>query len=92
MEEVSLGSKGQVDTFSVLHVDAPGFKAPYVVAYVVISGVKVFSLITGCDPSEESLEIGNEVELVVEKIREDEHGNEIRGYKFRPIHGSGKEI
>ena len=87
MEEISLGSRGQVDTFSVLHIGAPGFKAPYVVAYVVISGVKVFSLITGCEPSEDSLEIGSDVELVVEKIREDEQGNEIRGYKFRPVTG-----
>lgn len=87
MEEVSLGSKGHVDTFSVLHVGAPGFKPPYVVAYVNISGVKVFSLITGCEPSEEALQIGSEVELVVEKVREDEEGNEVWGYKFRPIMG-----
>ncbi|MEK6710233.1 MAG: Zn-ribbon domain-containing OB-fold protein [Nitrospinota bacterium] len=92
MEEVSLGSRGRVDTFSVLHVGAPGFEAPYVVAYVLMpAGGRVFSLITGCEPSEGSLEIGTEVELVIEKIREDERGNEVRGFKFRPVGGGGKE-
>lgn len=92
MEEISLGSKGEVDTFSVLHVGAPGISAPYIMAYVVMpAGVKVFSLITGCEPSEESLKIGAEVELVIEKIRVDEEGNEVRGYKFRPV-GAGGEV
>jgi len=92
MEEVSLGSRGVVDTFSVLHADAPGFKAPYVVAYILLpAGVRVFSPITGCDPSEGSLAIGDEVELVIEKIREDDRGNEVRGYKFRPIRAGEKE-
>lgn len=90
MEEVSLGSRGTVDTFSVLRAGAPGFEAPYVVAYVLMpAGGRVFSLITGCEPSEGSLEIGTEVELVIEKIREDEQGNEVRGYKFRPV-GAGE--
>jgi len=86
MQEVSLGSRGAVDTFSVLRVPAPGFEAPYVVAYVRMpAGGRVFSLITGCEPSEGALAIGAEVELVIEKIREDGQGNEVRGYKFRPV-------
>ena len=90
MEEASLGSRGTVDTFSVLRASAPGFEAPYVVAYVRMpGGERVFSLITGCEPSEGALAIGTEVELVIEKIREDEQGNEVRGYKFRPA-GAGE--
>ena len=91
MEAVSLGSRGKIETFSVLHTAAPDFKAPYILAYVLIGGAKVLSLITGCEPKEESLEIGDEVELVIEKIREDERGNEVWGYKFRPILGESKE-
>lgn len=86
MEEVDLGSKGKILTFSVLHVSAPGFQAPYILAYVVVpQGAKILSLITGCEPSEKSLNVGSEVELVVEEIRKDKQGNEVRGYKFRPI-------
>ena len=85
MERVALGSRGKIDTFSVLHVGTPDFKAPYILAYVMIGGTKVLSMITGCEAREEALEIGEEVDLVIEKIREDEEGHEIWGYKFRPV-------
>jgi len=86
MEEVQLSSRGKIDTFSVLHVGAPGFTVPYILAYVVLpEGPRVLSQITGCEPSEDSLEIGIDVELVIEKIREDEQGNEVKSYKFRPV-------
>jgi uncharacterized OB-fold protein len=91
MVTTPLGSRGKIDTFSVLHTGTSDFKAPYILAYVLIGGAKVLSLITGCEPQEESLEIGEEVELVIEKIREDRQGNEVRGYKFRPVGGEKKE-
>lgn len=84
MVTLSLGSRGKIDTFSILHTGTEDFPAPYILAYVLIGGAKVLSLITGCEPKEESLEIGNEVELVIEKVREDAQGNDIFGYKFRP--------
>jgi scaffold protein (connect acetoacetyl-CoA thiolase and HMG-CoA synthase) len=94
MVTAPLGFRGKIDTFSVLHTGTSDFKAPYILAYVLIGGAKVLSLITGCEPQEESLEIGEEVELVIEKIREDGQGNEIWGYKFRPVGGGkgGKRI
>ena len=86
MEEIELSGRGRIDTFSVLHVGAPGFPVPYIVAYVVLpEGPRLFSMIGGCEPSEKSLEIGTEVELIVDKIRTDEQGNEVIGYKFKPV-------
>lgn len=88
MEEIELSGKGKLETFSVLHVGAPGFVVPYIVAYIVLfEGPRVFSMINGSDPCGESLEEGTEVELIIGKIRDDEEGNEIFGYKFRPIRG-----
>lgn len=89
MEEIELSGKGKVETFSVLHVSAPGFAVPYIVAYIVLSeGPRVFSMINGCEPSEKSLEVGTDVEIIIGKIRDDEQGNEIVGYKFKPIIGN----
>lgn len=86
MEETALSRKGKIDTFSVLHVAAPGFEVPYVVAYTILpEGPKVFSMIDDGEPTEQSLKIGQEVELVLGKIRDDEQGNEVVSYKFRPI-------
>ncbi len=86
MEEIELSRKGKIDTFSVLHVGAPGFAVPYIVAYVVLpEGPSVFTMVEGCEASEKSLKVGEDVELMIGKIREDEQGNEVIGYKFKPI-------
>jgi len=86
MEEVPLSTRGLIDTFTVIHVAPLGFKAPYVQAFINLpEGVRIFSLITGCDPLHNDLKDGSEVELVIEKIREDEKGNDLIGYKFRPV-------
>jgi uncharacterized OB-fold protein len=86
MEETAIGRRGKINSFTVSRVAAPGFAAPYIQAYVDLAeGPRIFSLITGCEPSEQAVEIGTAVELVIEKICEDEHGNDLMGYKFRPI-------
>jgi len=86
MEETPLSRRGKIDTFSVVRVAPTGFEAPYIQAFVDLpEGPRVFSLITGCEPSEDALKEGQEVELVIEKITEDEKGNELIGYKFRPV-------
>lgn len=84
MEETELSRTGKVDTFSVLHVGAPGFPVPYIVGYVKMpEGVRVFSVIQCENNSVESIEIGMDVELILSKIRDDDQGNEIMGFQFR---------
>ncbi len=86
MEPSALSTRGRIDTFTVVHVAPMGFKAPYIQAFVDLpEGPRVFSLITGCEPSESALKSGTEVELVIDKITEDEKGNDLIGYKFRPV-------
>ena len=94
MEETALSTRGKIDTFTVIGVAPVGFKAPYIQAYVDLpEGPRIFSLITGVEPSETALRDGEEVELVIDKIREDENGNDLIGYKFRPVNqGSRPEI
>ena len=38
---------------------------------------------------EELLYVLMEMEMVIEKIKEDQEGNEIIGYKFKPVKGEG---
>jgi uncharacterized OB-fold protein len=83
MAEIELSRFGRIDTFSILHVAAPGFSSPYAVARIILpEGPMVFSMMN-LPPSGRSLEVGDEVELAVGKIREDEKGDEIIGYKFQ---------
>ncbi|HEJ83541.1 MAG TPA: Zn-ribbon domain-containing OB-fold protein, partial [Desulfobacteraceae bacterium] len=91
MEEVSLSRKGTIDTFTVIHVAPLGFKAPYIQAFVDLpEGPRIFSLITGCDPLQPDLKDGAEMELVIVKIREDEQGNDLISYKFKPAGKRGR--
>lgn len=86
LQEVPLSSTGKIDTFTVVHTAPLGFTAPYIQAYVdLLEGPRVFSLITGCEPSENAIKDGMEVELVIETITKDAKGNDLIGYKFRPV-------
>jgi uncharacterized OB-fold protein len=85
MEEVSLGPKGKLDSFAVVRQAPPGFIAPYMLGIVRLpEGPEVFTLITGCEVSDTALTIGQEMELIIDRIRDDDEGNEIIGWKFRP--------
>jgi uncharacterized OB-fold protein len=86
MGEIHLSGKGKIDSFTIVWSPLPGFKAPSVQSYITLSeGITIWSLMTDCEPSEEALKIGMEVELVIGKVREDAEGNEIISYQFRPV-------
>ncbi len=86
MTEVHLSGGGKLDTFSIVNAALPGFKAPSIQAYVKLEeGPRIWSLITGVEPNGKALKIGMDVELVVEKVREDAQGNEVISYQFRPV-------
>jgi uncharacterized OB-fold protein len=92
MEEMHISGKGRIDTFSVCNAALPGFKAPSIQAYINLEeGARIWSLVTGVEPSDETLKIGAEVELVIGKLREDAAGNEIMSYQFRPVKNDAKE-
>ena len=92
IEEIPLSRMGKLYSFTIARVAPMGFKAPYVVGDVELpEGIRLFSIITECDPSEEELEIGMDLELVIGKFSEDEDGNDIVGYMFRPIK-KGKDV
>ena len=83
LEEIHLSTKGRLYTFSVLERGPLGFDPPYAVGYIDLpEGFRIYSLLTA--ESMEELRIGMEMELVIEKIRQDSEGNEIIGYKFKP--------
>jgi uncharacterized OB-fold protein len=83
MEETALSRRGVIETFTVSNVAPPGFKAPYLQAYIRLpEGPRVFSVL---DAQEGDVDMGSEVEMVIDKLAEDEQGNDLIGYKFRPV-------
>jgi scaffold protein (connect acetoacetyl-CoA thiolase and HMG-CoA synthase) len=86
MSEYHIYCRGRLNTFSIVNAALPGFKAPSIQAYVDLDdGPRIWSLITGIDPDPALLKIGMELELVVDRVREDPGGNEIMSYQFRPV-------
>ena len=86
MEEVPLSTRGKINSFTLIYVAPVGFEAPYMQAYVDLpEGIRLYSIITGCELKDDALSLGQEVELVIDKVAVDEHGNDLIGYKFRPV-------
>jgi uncharacterized OB-fold protein len=85
MEEIKLDTRGIIYACTVIHRNSPqGIIAPYAYGYVDIpvNKVRVFGLFEGSDPS--SFTPGQEVQLVVDRIKVDHEGKQIIGYKFNP--------
>ena len=85
MEEISLSQRGKVYSYTIVHHATPGYTGPlpYAVGAVELpGGIVILSPLTQCPLDQ--LKIGMHVELVLEKLCEDENGNEVISYKFRP--------
>jgi uncharacterized OB-fold protein len=48
-------------------------------------GVRVLSMVTGCEPSKDALKPGQEMELVFEELRTDQNRTNIVALKFKPV-------
>jgi uncharacterized OB-fold protein len=95
-EEVLLSKRGTLWTFTIQgFMPKPPYKGPeagpenfkpYGVGYVELPGeIIVETRLTESDP--EKLKIGMEMEMVIVPFREDEDGNEIMTFAFKPVNG-----
>ncbi len=85
VEETRFGPYATLENFAVMQVGSPYFPTPYIIGYVRMKeGALIFTPITGCEARDDALELGEEMELTIEKIREDGQGNNLIGWKFKP--------
>lgn len=87
IENIQFKGKGKIHSFSIVETPTDDFKtiAPYAVAIIELEeGAKLTSQLVDCDLNE--IEIGDSVEMVFRKIREDGKDGVISyGFKFKPI-------
>ena len=85
IEDIKFTGNGKIHSYSVIHTPTDEFKniSPYAVAIIELEeGAKITSQIVDCNV--ENIEIGQEVELVFRKIREEGSEGVISyGYKFK---------
>ena len=91
MEQVAIGQRGKLYSFTIANAAPVGFTAPYFQAYVELpEGPRVFALISDDVPVEAgALADGMEMELVIEPVRKDEQGRPVLTYKYRPAASNG---
>ncbi len=90
VEEILLSRKGELDTYTVQHYPppppfvSPDPFVPYAIGWVALpEGIAVAGIITGCKL--EDIKAHMDVELVAEKAWNDNDGNEVLIWKWRPV-------
>ncbi|MDY6855904.1 MAG: OB-fold domain-containing protein [Thermodesulfobacteriota bacterium] len=84
LEDVLLSYTGTLYTYCIVKAAPLGFSAPYAIGYVDLpEGLRIFSPLAVDDARE--LQVGMDLELFVDKIREDEAGKAVYGYIFKPF-------
>ena len=86
VEKARLGNTGKLYTFTMIYVSSREFNPPYPFGYVILEpeNIRIPTLITGVEKLE-VLKTGMKMEMVIEKLRDDDKGNELITYKFRPV-------
>jgi uncharacterized OB-fold protein len=89
LEDIELSRRGKLYSYSIMYYPAPPpYKppdpfVPYGLGWIELpEGLTVLSHLTENDPNK--LHVGMEMELIVDKLGNDEAGNEVMYYKFRP--------
>ena len=85
VQKARLGNRGTLYSYTVIHVASKEFNPPYAFGYVILEPekIRIPAILTGFDLTKE-LKSGTRMEMVIERLRTDEQGNEIVTYKFRP--------
>jgi len=86
MEQIKLSRRGKIFSLSTVMLAPPKYytgQVPYAIGYVELpDGVRILTSFSG---NPDFLKIGMDVELVIEKLHENEEGDEIMGFKFKAI-------
>ena len=92
LKEVPLSRKGRLHTYSVSAMGPPEMKKPYAIGFIDLpEGIRVFSILNGCEPWDEVLKVNMEMEMIISEIKKDESNDPIWSYKFRPVGTEAKK-
>ncbi len=87
LETIRFATQGVLYTYSVVRQSLPKYPTPYVLAYVDFpENVRIMGQVSGCEIEE--VKIGMRMELSIEPFGEDAEGNQLTGYRFKPLESS----
>jgi len=86
LDEAELSTRGKVWTYTIAGQTPPGslVEAPYALAVVELpEKVAIRAVLTDVDL--DRVKVGMDVEITLAKMKEDEDGNDVVSYKFKPV-------
>jgi uncharacterized OB-fold protein len=90
MEEVRLSRRGNLYSYTIGRMPSLHFEPPYALGYIDMpEKVRIFAPLEVEQGQYGKLKIGMEMEVVVEKLWEEE-GKEVIGWKFKPAVPGGR--
>jgi uncharacterized OB-fold protein len=84
-EEIALSTRAKLITFSLIGQQPKGFmyNIPFIQGNIQLpEGPILYTVVEG---DANTLKLGQEMEVFLDKIAEDEEGNDIICYKFKPV-------
>ena len=84
---VPIATQGEVRSFTIVSMAAPGIPVPFVAAVVDCDGTSVRGNVVDVEPTPDHVHLGMKVELTTFPIGADSAGTEAVGFGFRPISG-----
>jgi uncharacterized OB-fold protein len=87
LEEVQLSNRGKIASFTIVEQAPAGgfYKGPVPYAFGFVDLTDQVRLKTLFTDDLTKLKVGQDVELVIDTLHEDEQGNEVTTFKFRPV-------
>jgi uncharacterized protein len=84
---IDVPDRGEISTFTIVSVAAPGLPVPFVPAVVDCDGLAVRGNIINVAPDAEHVRLGMPVHLATYVLGVDDHGTQAIGFGFEPIAG-----
>ncbi len=83
-KKVDISTEGTLETFSIVHMAAPGVEVPFVSAVVKCAGTSVRTNIINVKPDPEHVKLGMKVHLATYSLGADKNGVEAIGFGYEP--------
>ena len=83
--DVPIGTHGEVRSFTIVTLAAPGVPVPFVAAVVDCDGTSVRANLINVEPDPEHVTLGMNVRLATYSLGTDDDGVEAIGYGFEPV-------
>ncbi len=84
-KDVSIPTEGEVRSFTIVSLAAPGIDVPFVASVVDCGGTSVRGNVINTPPDPEHVTLGMKVRLTTYAVGTDDDGTEAIGFGFEPL-------